>query len=185
MARAAWIRLGALAFAACGSAAQVQAPVSAPTITEPPVSYQPCSLEAGTLELNVPAEFALAASEGACLLIDESGEATFISIAEVRQDEEGSALLQQDMREFLRASGLLGESPRFTGREPGHVLGQDVEVHAFVATPPGLMTRAGFALSVPVRGGAILFVGFGETPEEVVLLRGRLGDARMGMNSAN
>lgn len=145
----------------------------------PPSRFQPCALEAGPLELPVGEEFALAASEGACLLIDESQEATFISIAEIRDDEEGSALLQADVRAFLRTSGLLGDAPRFTGRDHALILGQDVEVHTFVATPAGLMTRAGFALSAQVHGGAVLFVGFDETPEGAAALRSILSGARM------
>lgn len=163
-----------LTLSACGTSARPPA-----VMAEAPASFQPCALEAGVLELPVGEDFVLAASEGACLLIDESRDATFISIAELRDDEEGFALLQEDLRAFVRASGLLGQTPQFTGRGQARVLEQDAEVHTFVATPEGLPERAGFVLRAPAAGGAILFVGFSGTPSEAATLQLSLATARL------
>ena len=158
---------------ACGASVPTPSPAPAPS------SYQPCLLEAAALELPVGEHFALAVSEGACLLIDESREASFISIAELRDDEEGFSLLQEDLRAFLRASAILGDSPLFTGREHADVLDQHVEVHTFVATPSGLPERTGFALRVSVPGGAVLFIGLSDTPSEAAALERWVSGARL------
>lgn len=162
----------------CGGA--VVAPA---TLNDTPMSFQPCALEAGTVELPVSEDFALAASGEACLLIDESQEASFVSIAALSDDEEGFALLQEDLRAFLRASGLLGDSPRFTGRKHAHIFDQDVEAHTFVSTPAGLPQRAGFALHVFRSRSVILFVGFAGSPIEAEALLERLQSARIAPSS--
>lgn len=143
----------------------------APTPPEAsPVSYQPCALEAGTLEVPVGEHFALAASEGACLLIDESKEGAFVSVVGLMNDEEGFELLRDDLRGFLRATEIVG-APRFTARDEGVLLGQTVETHSLVTTPPGLPERAGFAVTASLPGGLVLFMGLGESPAEAALLR--------------
>ncbi|MFT5355708.1 MAG: hypothetical protein ACI9KE_002927 [Polyangiales bacterium] len=165
--RAALYGSWALALALCSCA---QRATSAPSLGAPPPTYQPCALELGTLEFPVAESFALAAGDNACLLIDESKEATFVSVASLMDDEEGFELLRDDLRAFLRTSGIVG-APRFTARAQSPLLGQEVETHTFVATPPGLPERAGFVVRARFGGGIVLFIGLSDTPDHAVALR--------------
>lgn len=126
-----------LMLGACGS----------PQTASPPVSRQPCALGALTLEVPVERGFALAVSEGACLLVDERAEGTLVSFATLPSDAEGAPLLDSDPRRFWRESGLLGDDLRFTGTGELEWLGDSTRVDRFVATPDGLRGRAGFVIS--------------------------------------
>lgn len=154
------------------------APITPTEPVAPAVSYQPCALEAGTLEVPVGEDFALVASEDACLLIDESKEGTFVSVAVLMSDEEGFELLRDDLREFLRASEIVG-APRFTGRDEGTLFAQTVETHSLVATPPGLPERAGFAVTASLPGALVLFIGLGESPADAAHLRRVLNSVQL------
>ncbi|MFK8003708.1 MAG: hypothetical protein AB8H86_29360 [Polyangiales bacterium] len=165
--------MSSLLILGCGGATLAPAPQN-----DAPVSYQPCTLEAGTLEVPVGEHFALAASEGACLLIDESREGTFVSVVGLMNDEEGFELLRDDLRGFLRASGIVG-TPRFTGRDEATLLAQTTETHSLVTTPPGLPERAGFALTAELPGALVLFIGLGDSPSEAAKLRRVLDTVRL------
>lgn len=127
--------------AACGGAGTGAAP---PRTTHAPAAPpRPCDLAEGhwTLRVPVPPNHALAASDDACLLIDEGRDATFASLASLSADAEGADLLAQDPDEFFRASGLLGPAPRPLGRAQWTLLGARVAATRWAADLEGIGPR--------------------------------------------
>lgn len=123
------------ALAACGGG-QPEVPTDTPR--------QPCSLadHAVTIQVPVPQDHALAAMQGACLLVDERTDATFATIASLPTDAQGAELLGTDPATFFEEAGLLGEDVRRTGRGTLQLLGEDVPALRWAAHPPELPVRA-------------------------------------------
>lgn len=105
---------------------------------------QPCTLaeDAVTLQVPVPRDHALAAMQGACLLVDERSEATFATIASLPTDAQGSELLADAPERFFEEAGLLGDDARRTGRGRLDILGEPVTALRWAARPEGMPTRA-------------------------------------------
>ena len=124
--------------AACGGAS-TSATESTSAAEQTP--RYPCTIGERTLQVPVPRGFALAAGGDACMLVDERSDNTFVSIAAA-----GPAWQEGELRDLLRASGLLGDQPRFTGRAEGTLLGEHADVERFVADMPEIGRRAGAAM---------------------------------------
>ncbi|MEM6956304.1 MAG: hypothetical protein AAF645_11465 [Myxococcota bacterium] len=139
------------AFGGCGAQSGDATP---PATNAPDVSYYPCGMRFNGRALEVPIArgYALAASDGACLLIDESRPETFISFNKMSEDADGFERVSADLRDYLATSGVLGPAPRFTGRSEGQIGELPAETHTFVSNPPGLSESVGAA--VVHRGGA-------------------------------
>ena len=126
---------------------------------------QPCSLaeDAVTLQIPVPQEHALAAMQGACMIVDERSEATFATIASLPTDVEGAELLQEDPATFFEEAGLLGEDARRTGRGQLDLLGESVPTLRWAARPEGMPTRA-ITTAAKRRGALWIIVMIFSTP---------------------
>lgn len=105
---------------------------------------QPCSLaeDAVTLRVPVPEGHALAAMQGACMLVDERSDAIFATIASLPTDAQGAELLQTDPATFFEEAGLLGDDARRTGRGQIELLGETVPTIRWAARPEGMPVRA-------------------------------------------
>lgn len=126
---------------------------------------QPCTLaeDALTIDVPVPQSHALAAMQGACMLVDERTDATFMTIASLPTDAQGAELLETDPATFFEEAGLLGDDARRTGRGTLELLGEDVLALRWAARPEGMPVRA-ITTAAKRRGALWVIVMIFSTP---------------------